>query len=426
MFSDGGIGEEQGGVPAANLGGVGGTDAGANSGGASLGGAVAAGMGGVSETGGAAGGALPLGGCEGALQFNDGALEAAVRSAIAVPTGPIASSAIAGLTNLSAYGVASMGGIECLSELTNLELPYGTLADVAPLASLSKLISVDLTGNSIEDILPLSGLAGVQTLYLGGNPGITDYSSLAILQNLRWLDLESNGITDLSTISGIPALEHLDLSYNPISGGVLNALPMLRDLTFSGNATTALPDLSGLNLSYLSFGGTHVADLSPLAGQQLLGLDMQYTLVQDLTPIANMTSLQMLNVGGTVFVGANFYRVKSLTPIATLTGLREVWLDAVEPLTPLSGFSKLETVRLTRYAPPDLTPLSGLAALSSVTLEMPTADLGPLVANGAFAAGDFLTLTNSPGTDTPFDCSSVAADLTTLSARGVALDGDCL
>src|SRR6266567_2575373 len=57
-------------------------------------------------------------------------LEAAIRSAISKPVGPLNASDLAGLTSLSASGrdVASLSGMEWATNLISLDLSYNSIA----------------------------------------------------------------------------------------------------------------------------------------------------------------------------------------------------------------------------------------------------------------------------------------------------------
>src|SRR6266496_5226772 len=76
-------------------------------------------------------------------------LEAAIRSAIYRPVGPLNASDLARLTSLSASGrnVSSLAGLEWATHLISLDLSWNSITDLSPLDSLTNLVQLSLEAN---------------------------------------------------------------------------------------------------------------------------------------------------------------------------------------------------------------------------------------------------------------------------------------
>jgi len=164
------------------------------------------------------------------ITFEDPGLEAAVRYAIAYPTGTIMWSQVYDLASLSAsyYEIVSLGGIEKLVSLQFLYLSSNNISDLTPLQQLPALFYLYLYDNQITDISPLSTMVHLTYLDLGApvdipnNNAISDVSPLANLTNINYLYLQANAVADISSlVSGsiFESGDYVDLSYNPLTSG---------------------------------------------------------------------------------------------------------------------------------------------------------------------------------------------------------------
>jgi hypothetical protein len=109
--------------------------------------------------------------CDGALEFADARLEQTVRDAVGKPTGDLLAADVADLTYLegSSRQIVDLGGIQCLSALTELYLGDNQISDIGPLDRLTSLEDLVLEVNGIADIGPLEGLTNLTTLSLHSN-----------------------------------------------------------------------------------------------------------------------------------------------------------------------------------------------------------------------------------------------------------------
>ncbi|CAG0989829.1 Internalin A [Methanosarcinales archaeon] len=275
---------------------------------------------------------------------------------------------------LSLQNLSSLDELQCLTNLTSLDLDatnrdnisplsklsnlkylrlwyWWQLSDLSPLAKLSNLTSLTIRyGEKVNDLSPLSNLTNLTSLDLSGCNQVTDLIPLSNLTNLTSLDLlRCNQVTDLTPLSNLTNLTTINLSFSN----------QITDLTPLSNLTKLITlDLSGCN---------QVADLTPLSNlTKLITLNLSgCNQVTDLTPLSNLTKLIKLDL-----LGCN--QVADLTPLSNLTKLITLNLsecNQVTDLIPLSNLTKLITLNLFGCNQvKDIFPLAGLTSLSSLYL----------------------------------------------------------
>jgi len=235
------------------------------------------------------------------VNFPDPGLEAAIRDAIAKPTGDIHDTDLVGLTYLTANdrGISNLEGIQHCTDLTELSLDDNQIVDISPLSGLTTLTELDLYGNQIVDISSLSGLTTLTKLVLDGNH-IADISPLSGLTTLTELVLDGNHIADISPLSGLTNLTQLGLNRNQIVDiSPLSGLTNLTVLELDGNQIVDISPLSGLtNLTELDLYGNQIADITPLVSNAGIDsgddADVRWNHL-DLTPgSANMQDINTL------------------------------------------------------------------------------------------------------------------------------------
>ncbi|EHD1677595.1 LPXTG cell wall anchor domain-containing protein [Listeria monocytogenes] len=190
----------------------------------------------------------------------------------------VSQSELDSLTKLkSNLPIASIEGIQYLTNLTELNISNAEVSDISALKDLTKLTKLEMFQNNISDINVLENLTN-----------ITD------------LDLHDNQITDISPVRNLTNIVRLNLAYNQISD------------------ISAVSNLSKLN--ELWFTDNQVSDISILTNlTNLDGLGIDNNQVSDLTPIANLTNL--------TYVGLHNNQISDLTPIANLTNLTRMYLS---------------------------------------------------------------------------------------------------
>ncbi len=152
-----------------------------------------------------------------------------------------------------------------LLDLTTLNAPNISIADLTGLAYAKNLIYVDLRRNQITDITPLAGSTRLRSLLISKNQ-IRDITPLSRLTELSELWLSDNRIRDLKPLSGLTNLTNLLISDNQV-GDIepLTELSKLRGLHLRRNQISNVSPLTGLvNLEHLYLRGNPIDDTSPL------------------------------------------------------------------------------------------------------------------------------------------------------------------
>ncbi len=342
--------------------------------------------------------------CDGVVAIPDAALEALVRTELAIPLGDITGADMELLTSLNEFfsGVTDLTGLQCADNLDELVLPFTPITDLAPLSGLDLLTRVWLQGNGgISDISPLSGATGMDDLRLGvsgtESAFITDISALSGMTQLRILDISQHDVADLSALSGKALLRELIAFGNPITD--LAPLAGDNDLTrLWVQANAGITDLSPLvgavDMDDLRVGvaGTEpafITDISALAGMtQLRFLDISQHEVGDLTALSGKANLRELLAFGNPFTDLSplstsplLFRawfqdnggITDLSPLSGATAMRDLRVGVtgtqaafITDISVLAAMPALETFHAENHEIVDLTPLLGLTALEQL------------------------------------------------------------
>jgi hypothetical protein len=268
--------------------------------------------------------------------FNDGQLEAKIRTALGVPSGSITTSMMAGLTylDISNAGITDLTGLEYATGLVSLAAQGNQISDLTSLVGLSHLQQLNLSQNKVADVSDLGGLENLIFLSMGDNQ-YTSIASLSGLTKLTVLAVNRTGVTDLSPVSTMTSLTYLGISEDDISD--LTPLTNLTALTTLYAGQTKISDLTPLagltNLDLIDVDNDPIASLEPLAGlANLREFDAGSSdTITDLAPLASLSKLQHLGLSG-----AQIYDISALTNLSSEPGwvyLDYNWLD----LTPGSS-----------------------------------------------------------------------------------------
>jgi internalin A len=361
----------QGGVPAVVTAGEGGVPMVIE-----IGGAPAAGAGGAPPD------ELPPVVCDPPV-FADSNLEDAVRTAID-KAGPLTAEDIAELTALDAsgYQVANLGGIECFTEIADLDLGIGggasQVSDLMPLRYLKKLETLDLSSNPLQTLEPLGKLPSLTTLRLSNSGDNLDLAPLATSPALVRVDLDSNIVGDLSPLAQIATL---------------------RELWFTNSSFTAPNTLSSLTkVERLYLSGTQLADATPLAA------------------LVNLTEL---DINGNANI-TNFDKLHTLTKLTRLSASNNT---SITSITAVASMTQLTWLNLYFDQIVDVSPIQGLTQLHDLYLNFnPITDITPLANNAGLGAGDNVNLAGiSVNCQAQAQIDAIAA----LKARQVNLNGPC-
>lgn len=307
--------------------------------------------------------------------FTSRTMEAAVRQALGRPEGTITYDDLAGITRLAAVGENTFGEesvfdfrVSCyidnvlqndfplgditdadlalLAHMPNLETLYlcrQEIKDISVLADLP-LTTLALCEDKILDFSPLGSLTGLETLYLGGNPG-TDYSVLAGLTRLESLTVEGSGTAGLLTVDSLAFLDGLALH----KLGLGLAVP--RD----GDWTPLSRQVALEELFFWDPPEAAVDAANTLANLKILTVADYFA--PDLTALSGLKNLEILNVhkGGV----ESLEGVEAFPRLITLA----VGFNAVTDLTPLAGLDRLNYIQLEDLAIESFAPLTQLPNL---------------------------------------------------------------
>lgn len=168
-----------------------------------------------------------------AIDWQEPAIEAAVRGLLNKPEGGLTRDDLGGIQTLFLFGdtvglnqeppesAIRQGNIRTLADVSHFPALQQVIVfenpvrDLSPLTSLTTVHHITARGCALEDISPLSQMTWLTDLHLSDNQ-IADISPLAACRELTYLTLDGNRIRDASPLAGLPALEILDLRENPV------------------------------------------------------------------------------------------------------------------------------------------------------------------------------------------------------------------
>jgi Leucine-rich repeat (LRR) protein len=211
----------------------------------------------------------------------------------------------------SADGIRRLDGIEHLVELTDVNLAFNRITDVAPLAHLPRIAVVDLSHNMITRLPVLKSAPNLKRIELNYN----------LLGSLEWL-----------TAQHFPVLDSLSVAHNQISD------------------VTAIPTLKGV--TELNVRNNQIANLEPILQlTALVMLDAGGNLIDDLSDIGMLSELRQL------FLDSN--KLSSLEGLENIPALEEVDLsnNALQSTSQISQLFRLQRLNLDQ---------TGISSLSDV------------------------------------------------------------
>jgi hypothetical protein len=224
-----------------------------------------------------------------------------------------------------APGNRMLATLRHLKNLTTLNLSSpNNFSDLEPLRNLKALTKLNLSAWKVSDLEPLKNLTALTQLDLE-TPNVSDLEPLRNLKALTELNLSAWKVSDLEPLKNLTALTQLDLAETKVSD-----LEPLKNLT-------ALTDL---DLQY-----TNVSNLDPLRNlKKLTQLNLDCTEIRDLEPLKDLNGLKALNLSGDL-------KIKSVSPLATLSSLRFVALDS-ELRVDLTPLQNRKDITVDRDLPP--------------------------------------------------------------------------
>ncbi len=149
----------------------------------------------------------------GDVTFVDAKLEAAVRAAVATPSGPITGAQVAALGSFSAtgMGIVNLTGLECFSGLTSLDLYLNQIQYLFALETLPRLTTLKVSSNKVRYLGSLPHLTNLNVEY-NQLPNLDD---LEWMPNLRTLDVSNNPLTNVDGLQFSGNIDWVDLRFTP-------------------------------------------------------------------------------------------------------------------------------------------------------------------------------------------------------------------
>jgi Leucine-rich repeat (LRR) protein len=342
------------------------------------------------------------------VSIPDAGLEAALREALAKPTGDITQADLAGLTILDASvrEIQSIEGLEFAVNLEELNLSRNPSFSVTPLAGLPlRILNLANVGPYTSDDYPVCGQIG-EPYEPNLTPGVNDLAALANIQSLEVLNLAGVHPGGLTFLSDLANLRELDLSSN-----------LLFDIS----------PLAGLALEVLN--------LSSVYGCQMDdgGTAIYFQIIEDLSPLGEIPSLVSLDLKDSYPTDVSF--LEPLTNLVALdlslsqsyTDPQPIIHDQVTDISAVSGLASLEELRLARQRVQSLAPLAGHDQLRILDISY-NIYFDHLAGTWTRAIADFGPLGNLQGLEELYLSHDLVSDLHWIasmpSLRFLALDGN--
>jgi Leucine-rich repeat (LRR) protein len=250
-------------------------------------------------------------------------------------------------------------GISTLTQLTELRMLGGRIADFAPLAPLSnmELLQIGSRNCPFPGLDFMSGWSKLQTLEIMTPCSAIDLKPAAACTALKRLHISSKR-TDLLNLEVLTAFEAIEqLSLTGAQSERFDVIGERARLKFVQLCKTNLTGLTGFEnlhqLEHLYITEASVSDLSPLAGlaklEQLTLSDMP---VSDLSSLASMPLLRRLDVSNT--------RVSDLSPLVRLAECQREFHEMKRREDPSRYRSDLEALKMDKSNVTDISPLAHL------------------------------------------------------------------
>lgn len=270
------------------------------------------------------------------MDWQDEALEAAIRDRTGISSGDITLKDVWNMTELDIeyYGIENISALSEMTNLHTLKLQENAITDVQPLSGLTNLTDLELDDNQVTDLTPLSGLTKLEILFLDRN-GCSDITPLRNLTRLTNLTLKEDGVTDISVLSGFHSLQQLYLNGNPdiVDYTPLSGLTKLEELVLDDNPvgdTSVFDEMSSMRK--ISLRDTGLESIEFIRSMpELEDADLSENEISDLSPLESCPNLTNLEL--------NDNPVKDISSLSTLAFLDTLSLGNTEvtDLSPLDG-----------------------------------------------------------------------------------------
>ena len=255
------------------------------------------------------------------------------------------------------HALEDLGGLEGMTSLKSLTLNIvGNVKDFTPISHLAKLTSLQLSGQfATEDLSFLSGLTELRELTISGNQALlSSLTGLEDLTQLQTLQIDCQGLASLKGVENLTDLRELNLYGGNSTYTDTAPLKNLINLT-----SLRLPSRSGTGDGTIDPGG--LANLSKIQELEINGK------LTGFEPITKMPGLKSFRYYG--YYDYNDPGI-SLAPLASMTGLQELYLSCNTPgadITPIGELTGLRVLNLYVYDAGYKTKIRDLSCLSGLT-----------------------------------------------------------
>ncbi len=232
----------------------------------------------------------------------DPGLNAAVRTALQKPVGPLTDQDLLSLNLLSAGGrsITNVQGLEAARNLGILDLDANAIANFPIAGALTNLTILDLFQNQLTGFTLSNAIPKLNILDLAFN-SLSQCSLPAGLTNLDTLFLEGNVLTNFNLPAGLTKLTQLDLTDDRLTRFTLPAdvTNLVTFLCFANQLTNLTLPSNLARLGSLDLDFNHLRNLDLPAGlTQLSSLVARDNQLTNLTFRADMTNLTFVDIGG--------------------------------------------------------------------------------------------------------------------------------
>ena len=248
------------------------------------------------------------------------------------------------------YPVVVIGGKEITTNTTSIFINDVTLTeeDKALLATFTEMVTLDLTNCGLTDIEFLKDCNKLMSVTLTENP-ISDFTPLYNKPDLRTLFINDTSITDYTQLHALAGISKLNANGNWITQAD-------RDALFN-----ALPgcELIAGQAGFLIYDINVNGTVYPSDSREL---DLSGKGLSDVTPLKGFSALDTLNLSNN--------RISWITPMTDLHTLTAIDFSGnrISNISALSGFYRMTMLNLNDNSVTDLSPLARKTSIKELYL----------------------------------------------------------
>lgn len=307
------------------------------------------------------------------VTFQDPAFENTVRATIDKLSGPITNLDCEQLTSLSFsesdlydWKIHSLEDLHLFPLLESIFLSgIDGLTDFSPLAYCPKLTTLTIENANLTDISFVQYVPGLQSVSIWENPPILDLSPLENLQNLKTVSFDDVGLQDIQPLTKISSLEEIRLSTCDVKNisELVHCAGEITKLDISGNPITNAEDVIRAMpaLQFLEIDDTSISDYRVLKElPELSDLSIYGIRGIDFSAISELEKLQYFSVSyfkasyqndGYLFsdTQADYTAIQDLSFLDNMQNLTSLMLSNVQSTQQLEHLYGLQNLRYLNF-----------------------------------------------------------------------------